>query len=95
MSEQPHQADGSADPWLTVEQVSKELSIHPSTVRLWLSQDRLAGVRVGGRKWRIRSSALDLMLGGEVAAPAAELVASPAGNPPPPGRPSKPLRQRF
>lgn len=83
MSEQPHQTDGALDPWLTVEQVSKELSIHPSTVRLWLSQGRLTGVRVGGRKWRIRRSALDLMLGGEAAAPAAEPVASPAANAPP------------
>jgi len=84
MSERPHRADGAADPWLTVDQVSKELSIHPSTVRLWLSQGRLAGVRVGGRKWRIRRSALDLMLlGDEVAASAAEPVASPAATPPP------------
>ena len=83
MSEQPHQAEGSADPWLTVEQVSTELSIHPSTVRLWLGQGRLASTRIGGRKWRIRRSALDLMLGDEVAAPAVESVASPAATPPP------------
>lgn len=67
-----------ADPWLSVKQVSDELSIHPSTVRLWLGEGRLAGVRVGGRKWRIRRSALDLMLGAGPATPAPDFAGSPA-----------------
>ena len=42
MAEMPF-VDRDPHEWLTVEQVSNELSIHPVTVREWLRSGRLAG----------------------------------------------------
>jgi excisionase family DNA binding protein len=50
-----------ADPWLTVQQVSDELKIHPATVRAWVKSGRLAAVRAG-RSWRVRRSDVDRAL---------------------------------
>lgn len=49
------------DPWLTVQQVSTELKIHPATVRAWINSGRLRAVRVG-REWRVRRSEVDRAL---------------------------------
>lgn len=54
------------DPWLTLPEVSAELRVHPSTVRLWVTNGRLAAVRAGGRKWRVRRSEVDRMLASDV-----------------------------
>jgi excisionase family DNA binding protein len=57
-----HPAD---DPWLTLAEVADELRVNPSTVRLWVSQGRLSASRAGRRKWLVRRSELDRMLGSE------------------------------
>jgi excisionase family DNA binding protein len=49
------------DPWLTVQQVSDELKIHPATVRVWIKQDRLRAVRAG-KGFRVRRSEVDRAL---------------------------------
>lgn len=51
----------SEDPWLTVQQVSEELKLHPATVRSWVKTGRLAAVRAG-RTWRLRRSEVDRAL---------------------------------
>jgi excisionase family DNA binding protein len=49
------------DPWLTVQQVSEELKLHPATVRSWVKHGRLAAVRAG-RTWRVRRSEVERAL---------------------------------
>jgi excisionase family DNA binding protein len=49
------------DPWLTVQQVSDELKLHPATVRVWINSGRLAAARAG-RSWRVRRSDVDRAL---------------------------------
>ena len=46
------------DPWLTVQQVSEELKLHPATLRRWIKTERLAAVRAG-REWRVRRSEVE------------------------------------
>src|SRR5437762_817018 len=58
------------DPWLTVQQVSEELKIHPATVRVWIRQGRLRAVRAG-KGFRLRRSEVDRTLGAEPAPAAA------------------------
>jgi excisionase family DNA binding protein len=71
--------------WLSVEQVSKELSVHPVTVRDWLNRGLLAGSKAGRRKWRVQRQALEEFLerGGSAAAdesrPAADRYAPSTG----------------
>lgn len=50
-----------ADPWLTVQQVSEELKLHPATLRRWIKTERLAAVRAG-REWRVRRSEVERAL---------------------------------
>ena len=59
-------ADGAV---LTVKEVAERLRIHPVTVRLWLKDGRLRGVRIGGTKtgWRIPASEVDRILSGRPA----------------------------
>jgi excisionase family DNA binding protein len=52
------------DPWLTVQQVSEELKIHPATVRVWIKQGRLHAVRAG-KGYRARRSEVDRALRAE------------------------------
>lgn len=52
------------DPWLTVQQVSEELKIHPATVRVWIKQGRLQAVRAG-KGYRARRSEVDRALRAE------------------------------
>ena len=49
------------DPWLTVQQVSEELNLHPATLRRWIKTERLAAVRAG-REWRLRRSEVERAL---------------------------------
>lgn len=48
--------------WLTVEQVSKELSVHQVTVREWLTSGLLVGTKAGRRRWRVQRHALQEFL---------------------------------
>ena len=52
-----------ADPeeQLTLPQVAHLLGLNPSTIRLWVSEQRLPAVRVG-RRWMVRRAALEQML---------------------------------
>ena len=51
---------------LTVAQVAERLATRPETVRRWLRDGRLRGVRLGGRKtgWRIPESEVRRLLSG-------------------------------
>ena len=49
------------DPWLTVQDVSDELGLHPATIRAWVKSGRLAAVRAG-RTFRVRRSEVDRAL---------------------------------
>jgi excisionase family DNA binding protein len=61
MADLPDRSRPGDDPWLTVQQVSDELKIHPATVRAWVKSGRLAAVRAG-RTWRVRRSEVDRAL---------------------------------
>ncbi len=49
---------------LTVKQAAKALSIHPETVREWLREGKIKGVKLGATKlgWRIPEEELDRFL---------------------------------
>lgn len=64
MPDIPDRSGPDVDPWLTVQQVSEELKIHPATVRVWIRQGRLNAVRAG-KGFRLRRSDVDRALGGE------------------------------
>lgn len=55
MDRDPHE-------WLTVEQVSNELSVHQVTVRDWLNRGLLVGNKAGRRRWRVQRRALQEFL---------------------------------
>lgn len=63
------------DPWLTVQQVSEELKIHPATVRVWIKQERLRAVRAG-KGFRVRRSEVDRALGADTSGQGEELLSS-------------------
>ena len=48
-----------SDPFLTVDEVAAMLRLNPQTVRNTIERGELAAVRVGPRRVRVRSSALD------------------------------------
>ncbi len=50
------------DELLTVEQVAERLNAHHSTIRKWLSQGDLRGVKLAGTRWRIPETALQEFL---------------------------------
>jgi excisionase family DNA binding protein len=54
--------ESDQDPWLTVQQVSKELGVHEATVRTWIATKRLAASRPGPRRLRVRRSEVDRLL---------------------------------
>jgi excisionase family DNA binding protein len=56
-------APPAEDPWLTLAEIATELRVNPSTVRLWVSQGQLRASRAGRRKWLVRRSELERMLG--------------------------------
>jgi excisionase family DNA binding protein len=49
---------------LTVDAVARQLTLHPETVRRWLRDGRLRGIRLGERRagWRISQADLDAFL---------------------------------
>jgi excisionase family DNA binding protein len=55
------------DPLLTVEEVARIVRVNPETVRRWLRDGLLRGVRPGSRRlgYRIRRSELQRFLSGE------------------------------
>jgi excisionase family DNA binding protein len=64
MAEIADRSGPAEDPWLTVQQVSEELKIHPATVRVWIRQGRLQAVRAG-KGFRVRRSEVDRALSAE------------------------------
>lgn len=58
----PPATDRDAHEWLTVEQVSTELSVHQVTVRDWLNRGLLVGKKAGRRRWRVQRQALQEFL---------------------------------
>jgi excisionase family DNA binding protein len=42
---------------LTVEESAEKLGLHPETLRKWLREKRIGGVKFG-RKWKLRESDL-------------------------------------
>jgi len=59
-----------AEQYLSIEDVASQLSLHPKTVRRFISEGRLEGSRAG-RKWRIRRRDLELFLSRRAGPPAA------------------------
>jgi len=55
------------EPMLTVPEVAERLRLNPETVRVWLRQGKLKGVRLGGTKagYRIPASEVTRLLRGE------------------------------
>ena len=55
------------EPLLTVEEVAKRIRTSGATVRRWLREKKLRGVRPGGTRlgWRIPASEVDRLLSGE------------------------------
>ena len=53
------------DPWLTLAEIAEELRMSPATIRSWISNGTLRATRAGRRKWLVRRSELDRMLGGQ------------------------------
>jgi excisionase family DNA binding protein len=50
---------------LTVEEAAQRLKVTPYTIRKWLRQGRLRGIKVaGGQRWRIRAEDLDALIEG-------------------------------
>jgi excisionase family DNA binding protein len=53
--------DVSEREFLTIEEVAERLRVKPDTVRAWLRQGRLQGIKAG-RLWRIRPSAVEAFI---------------------------------
>jgi excisionase family DNA binding protein len=60
------------EPTLTVAEAAERLRLNPETVRVWLRQGKLKGVRLGGTKagYRIPASEITRLLRGEDKPPA-------------------------
>lgn len=50
------------DELLTLPQIAEMLHVNPSTVRLWVAEERLPAHKAGGRKWLVRRGDLARML---------------------------------
>lgn len=46
------------DKLLTVEQAAEKLQMHPATIRRYIRDGQISGVRLGARQWRISAAAL-------------------------------------
>jgi|SRR5450755_3435027 len=55
-------ADEINDDLLTLPEIAEMLRVNPSTVRLWVREQRLPAHKSGGRKWLVRSADLKRML---------------------------------
>lgn len=51
-----------ADELLTIEQVAAELQLHPDTIRRYIREKKLRGVRISSTALRVRRSELDKFL---------------------------------
>ncbi len=51
-----------SDELLTIEQVAAELQLHPDTVRRYIREKKLRGVRISATALRVRRSELDRFL---------------------------------
>ncbi|MGH8057662.1 MAG: helix-turn-helix domain-containing protein [Candidatus Entotheonellia bacterium] len=49
---------------LTPEETAEELRLAPKTVKDWLRDGKLPGVKLGGKVWRIRREDLDAFIVG-------------------------------
>ena len=50
------------DELLTLPQIAQMLHLNPSTIRLWVAEQRLPAHKAGGRKWLVRRGDLERML---------------------------------
>lgn len=51
--------------FFTVDEVAEQLRVHPETVRRWLREGRLKGLRISRRGgWRVRPESVSEMLEG-------------------------------
>jgi excisionase family DNA binding protein len=84
MADSPERSEPTEDPWLTVQQVSKELNVNPVTVRAWIKAERLRAVRAG-KGFRVRRSELERALGTQAstARPGSTSQTGPAASPSP------------
>jgi excisionase family DNA binding protein len=80
--------DAAADPWLTLGEIAAELRVNPATVRLWVSRGELKATRAGQRKWLVRRSELDRMLGEDRRADPSPTPAADDDAPPTPASPA-------
>lgn len=53
------QYDSTANTYLTVGQAARQLSVHPSTVRRWISQGKLPAYRLGEKRVGVRQTDLE------------------------------------
>ena len=65
--------------WMTVNEVAEHLGVHPETVRRWLRQGHLEGIRAKNRQdgWSIRPESVDKMLDAWIARIAAKKTGRP------------------
>ena len=80
--EEEYASEAVAGPGLTVAAAAEIIGRAPSTVRAWCAAERLPGAfRLGGREWRIPSSAISgLSEGGDPPqAPVCETLVTPRG----------------
>jgi excisionase family DNA binding protein len=67
MTAEVAQRMAEAEPMLTVEEVAKRIRTSEATVRRWLREKKLRGVRPGGTRlgWRIPASEVERLLSGD------------------------------
>lgn len=46
------------DPFMTVPEVAKIFAVKPYTVRHWIKEGKLEGVKLPGGQWRVRRSTI-------------------------------------
>ncbi len=51
---------------LSIEETAQRLKTHPETVRRYLREGQIAGVKLGGRSWRVRESDLSAFINARV-----------------------------
>lgn len=51
------------DPWMTIAEFAEELRVRPVTVRSWIAKGQISATRAGQRKWLVRRSEVERMLG--------------------------------